>query len=59
MGFIFCKELRDTTVIMQSVLDLNCSLPKANEKKKERKGKKNLQAEFRDMNNIYKWFEDE
>lgn len=42
---------------MQSVLDLNCNLPEANKQKKKRK--KNLQAEFRDMNSIYKWFEDE
>lgn len=26
---------------------------------REKKKRKNLQAEFRDMNSIYKWFEDE
>lgn len=43
---------------------LKLHLPEANTKnkvkrKKEKNKEKNLQAEFRDMNSIYKWFEDE
>lgn len=64
-GFVLFKKSYGTQQYLGKVCQIETAIylkqtQKIKSKEKKRKiKKKNLQAEFRDMNSIYKWFEDE